>query len=404
MTPRLKIPLIILALAASGALIYFTGRVVLVVFMAIVLAVGLDALADLVHRGTRLPRGGSLLLVVILLAGGTVGTFVLVGPKVSDQFARMSEKVPEAIDEIESWLQDRGWGKLLMSQVPTLKEMGESDESSSDETADETTPTTTAGESTLQRQRRLLFSPQPQRRQDQFTGTDLLSKLTGVFSVTLSTLVNIAVLVVVGLYLAGEPRLYRAGMLWLVPERHDAIADRLLRRWARALRWWLLGRIISMAIVGVLTGLGLWLLGLPLAFVLGLIAGLLSFIPNLGPILSAIPGILIGLIQGPWMAVWAAAIYAGVQFVESYLITPLIQERAVSIPPALLLTVQLVMGVLAGVWGLLAATPLMVTVIVATQTLYVRRQLGKPVPIMGGHVDSSSGAHEVTDDDDDDDD
>jgi predicted PurR-regulated permease PerM len=123
----------------------------------------------------------------------------------------------------------------------------------------------------------------------------------------------------------------------------------------------------------VLTGLGLWIVGVPAWASLGLLAGVLSFIPNFGPILSALPGILLGLSQSPMTAVWAAVVYIGVQLIEGNVITPYAEQRAVSLPAGFLLTVQLMLGLLAGVLGMLVATPLCVVAVIAIRDLHVAR-------------------------------
>jgi predicted PurR-regulated permease PerM len=126
-----------------------------------------------------------------------------------------------------------------------------------------------------------------------------------------------------------------------------------------------------MLTVGVLTGLGLWAVGIPAAASLGVLAGVLSFVPNLGPVLAALPGILLGLAEGPMTAVWAMAIYVGVQILEGNLITPMAERSAVSLPPGLIITAQLLLGLLAGPIGLLVATPLLAVVVLAVGELYV---------------------------------
>jgi predicted PurR-regulated permease PerM len=138
-----------------------------------------------------------------------------------------------------------------------------------------------------------------------------------------------------------------------------------------------------MAVVGFLTAVGLWVAGIPLAFVLGLIAALLSFVPYIGPIASVVPAALVALAESPTKVLYVFIIYGVVQLLESYLITPLIQERAVSIPPAVLISAQVIMGILAGAIGVLMATPLAVVLIVLVQMLYLADVLGDPVSTLG---------------------
>lgn len=162
------------------------------------------------------------------------------------------------------------------------------------------------------------------------------------------------------------------------------------RSFVRLLRSWLVGRFISMGIVGVGTALGLWVVGVPLALPLGVIAALSSFVPNVGPILSALPGILLGFTAGPHVALYALAVYFGVQLVESYLVTPVIQHEMVSLPPALLLSFQLLMSFSAGAIGLFTATPILVVLVVIVQSLYLRELFHDAVAIIGAPKDDHS--------------
>lgn len=140
-----------------------------------------------------------------------------------------------------------------------------------------------------------------------------------------------------------------------------------------------------MMVVGTLTTLAMRILGIPMALSLGVIAGLFSFVPYIGPVLSALPAILIAALQGSSQMLYVTLAYLIVQLLESYVITPLIHQRTVSLPPAVLLTLQLVIGVLLGPIGVVIATPLGVVVIVTVQVLYVQGVLGDSIHILGQH-------------------
>jgi predicted PurR-regulated permease PerM len=152
----------------------------------------------------------------------------------------------------------------------------------------------------------------------------------------------------------------------------DSVADTL---W-----WWLVAKIASMLVVGALTWIGLVALNVPLAFTLAVIASLLTFIPNIGPVLSAVPAMLLGLLQSPITAVWVALLFIVIQTVESYLITPVFQQRAISLPPALVIAAQVLMGVLSGGLGLIVATPLAAAISVLVKELYMRDVLDAKKP------------------------
>jgi len=151
-----------------------------------------------------------------------------------------------------------------------------------------------------------------------------------------------------------------------------------------ALRWWLLGRLVAMTAVGLLTALGLWAIGMPMALALGFIAGLLSFVPYIGPIVSAVPAILVALADGGFLETgYVVLIYGAAQFLEGSLITPVVQKYSVALPPAILIIAQFLLAVPFGPVGIMLATPFAVSVIVMTQMLYVEDILGDSVKVLG---------------------
>jgi predicted PurR-regulated permease PerM len=210
-----------------------------------------------------------------------------------------------------------------------------------------------------------------------------MSFVAGGITSAVGALTSGLVVIIIGLYAATTPMVYIDGALRLLPPSRRERGREVVRALGQALRWWLVGRVASMAVVGFLTAVGLWVAGIPLAFVLGLIAALLSFVPYIGPIASVVPAALVALAESPTKVLYVFIIYGVVQLLESYLITPLIQERAVSIPPAVLISAQVIMGILAGAIGVLMATPLAVVLIVLVQMLYLADVLGDPVSTLG---------------------
>ena len=340
-----RVLVVVAVVVAVGAVLLFLSQaasVLLLFFAGIVLALFLGGLADLISKHTPLPRGWALGLVVLLMIGFFVGIGFLAGPSIGNQLDQLTQTIPTSVEGVKSRLEQYEWGQWLLTNTPPPEQMASSSPSS-----------------------------------------DIFGQITGFFSKALGGLANLLVILVVGLYLAIAPGLYVDGVLHLVPKRRRDRGRDVLVGIGHAVRRWLTGRIASMIVVGILTGLGLWVLGVPLALMLALLAGLLSFIPNLGPILSFVPAALVALMESPTLALYVAALYAGVQLVESYLITPLIQQKAVSLPPALLITVQILLGLWAGILGLLLATPLAVATIVAIQMLYVEDVLGDEIEVMG---------------------
>ncbi|MCA9739544.1 MAG: AI-2E family transporter [Gemmatimonadota bacterium] len=209
------------------------------------------------------------------------------------------------------------------------------------------------------------------------------SSLLTAFRVTTGTLFALVAWAVLVVFLAADLHRYSGAIVRLVPPRGREATQDLFEHLGGALTWWLLGRLVSMTLVGILTMVGLFLLGIPLAFALGLIAGLFSFVPFLGPLAATAPAVLVALGQGPTTALQVLGLYALVQFLESYLITPQVQKRMVSVPPVVLIAAQIGMGTLLGIGGVMFATPLALTVVVGIQVLYLKRTLGEPVHVWG---------------------
>lgn len=317
--------------------LWFGARILLMVFIGLLLALFLSIPTHWLDRHTFLSRRWALLVVLVVLLGLLVAFMLNFALSLSQEFAQLAEVIPGSLAEFKRWLGSWPFGSQLVEQIERVEQAPSSDG--------------------------VLGS--------------LSSRVSTVFSTTLGALLNVIVVVFVGLFIAFEPETYKAGLLKLVvPSRREYVAELLLEI-ERKLAWWLVGRLVSMSVVGMLTGVGLWLLGIPVALSLGLLSGLLSFIPYLGPILAALPALLVAFSQDPSAVLHVALLYAGVQSLESYLITPFVQREAVSIPPGLLLVVQVWLGLLTGLIGLLVAEPLIVLGMLLVQRLYVEGWLEK---------------------------
>jgi predicted PurR-regulated permease PerM len=204
-----------------------------------------------------------------------------------------------------------------------------------------------------------------------------------VFTVSANFLVGLVVVVFGGIYLAAQPELYRAGLTKLFPRDWRTEVEETIDTVARALRLWLLGQMIQMVVIGVLSGLVVWLIGLPSPLALGAIAGAAEFVPYVGPIVAAVPAILVAVTLGPMTAFWTLVAYVGIQQAEGHLVTPLIQRRMVFIPPALMLLSIVAVGYAFGIGGAIFAAPITVMLFVLVNKLYVRDALGEDAPLPG---------------------
>jgi predicted PurR-regulated permease PerM len=141
------------------------------------------------------------------------------------------------------------------------------------------------------------------------------------------------------------------------------------------LQLWFLGQFADMVVVAVLTGAGLYLLGVPLALTLALIAGLLNFVPYIGALAGAVPALAVAVAQSPQTALYVAILFAVVQTLEGNVVAPLVQKRTVDLPPALTILSQTILGTLFGIMGLILATPLAAAAMVAVRMVYVESML-----------------------------
>jgi predicted PurR-regulated permease PerM len=330
---------IVAALVVTLLFIWFARDVLLLVFAGVLFGIFLRRLSMFVSAGTRLPSAASLAVVLLGLAGVLVGAFWLQGDTIAAESAALRDELPRAFDELRARVAGYSLGEQLIEELPE-------------------DPTALLPES-----------------------GDVVSRVTGVVSRTFGALASGAIIFFLGIVFAATPGVYQRGLLALFPAHRTERIREVLDKTGETLWWWLIGRIIAMTFIGVATGVGLALLDIPLAFILGLLAALLSFIPNLGPILSALPAILLGFAQGPQMALWVALLYAGVQMFESYVLDPIIDRKTIYLPPAFTITAQLIMALFAGILGVTLATPLAAAVVVLVTMLYVQDVLGRDIRV-----------------------
>ena len=193
-----------------------------------------------------------------------------------------------------------------------------------------------------------------------------------VISSVLGAIGGLVVILFIAMYVALEPGLYREGILHLIPHPKRDRAEEVLDAVRDTLRQWLIARLIAMVAIGTVTGLALAAMGIKGAAALGLIAGVFELIPFFGPFAAAIPAVGIALTDSPAKALAVVALYLVIQQLEGNLITPLILEKRLDVPPLLTIVSVSAMGVVFGVLGMLVAEPILAATLVVTKMLYVQ--------------------------------
>jgi predicted PurR-regulated permease PerM len=324
-----------LAFVAGAALAWAAIDGLLLLFGAILLGIFLYELASRASRASGMPHGVALGLIVtvgLVLAG--LGVWTGAGLIVK-QFSELLKILPFAVYRIQEYFGDSVLLRPLAPQVP-------------------------APDQVLERL------------------SDLMPQAGVFFTGVFGILTNIAVLVIVAVYLAAQPNVYRHGLMMLMPPRKRKRSGEVLDELTATLGQWLMGKAVSMLVVSVVTTLGLLLLEMPLALVLGLIAGLLDFIPYVGPILAGVPAVLIASTMSPALVGYVLLLFLVIQAAEGYLLMPLIEHKSVSLPPALTISMQVILGSLFGLTGVALATPLVAVVMVLITMLYVQDVLRVP--------------------------
>lgn len=328
--------ILVLALIAFMALLVQVSDVLLLVFGAVVVATLLRALVDPLHRHTFLGEGVALAVSVAALLACLALTLWLFGQQITAQIGMLIDTVPSAARQILDQMDNNALGRRVAEQIRA------------------------AGEE-----------------------SSMITRVPGIAVGAISGGTTLVVVFVAGVMLAAKPQSYREGMVLLVPGPARPAIRAALNRSGKALSLWLLGQFVAMAVIGVLTGLGLMLAGVPSPLALGLFAGLAQFVPLVGPIVSAIPGLILAASEGPDVLLWALAVYVGVQQFESNLLTPIVEKRAASLPMPITLFAVLAFGALFGLPGVVLATPLAVVLYVLVKMLYIQNVLGDQVTLPG---------------------
>ena len=336
-----------MALFIAALAIWFVVRVVevlLLVFIAILLAVYLSAVTDVLERRFKMRRWVGLTVAVVATLAAVTGIGALLVPPVIDQTQALISGLPQTLTNIQNVL--ARWA----SQYPFLRRTELADPSSG----------LVAG----------LVNDATN-----FLRGSLLPYVTAggrLFIESVSV-------VVMALYLARQPLLYRDGVVSLVPPEHRSIANRIFQDMAATLRAWIVGQLLAMTILAFLTAIGLWILGVPYWLAFGIFTGLVAIVPFFGTIVSTLLPALFVVASGDWVRV-VLVILLGVlvHVVEANFIVPRVMQQKVALPPVLTISGVLIMGTLLGAVGLVVAVPVLAVTLVLVRHILHGEIYGDP--------------------------
>lgn len=299
-----------LVVVLIGTAIYM-AQALLVVFGGLVFAAIIDGGARLLGKVLPLNRGARITIVLLLGALFAAWVAFFAGTQLADQAAQFPAIIEQQGVRVINWLEAQGFAINAESMSGIAQQ--------------------TVG------------------------GVGQLTRAVGGLIGGVTTLFLILIL---GIYIVLEPRLYERGVAWMLPDNSRESFLEMADKMAHALRRLMFGRLVGMVFEGLLTWAALGLYGVPLAALLGLLTGLLAFIPNIGAVISGLLMVLVGFSGGTDMALYCLGVYLVVQTFDGYVVIPMIAKKTVDLAPALVLAMQLILGILFGIIGLALADPL----------------------------------------------
>ncbi len=316
----------------AGALIiavlialWMISQVLVLGFGGVVVAVVLRNMSAPVARALRVSGQVALLLTTLGLAVLAIAFFAVFGALAIDQFSALLSEIPAAVTSSRKWLQgytEGRWLLVLLGHTPVP-----------------------SGETLLQ-------------------AIPIAGGVVGAMG-------EAVLVILIGIYLAADPAPYVRDVVRLFPPHRRLRTAHIMSAMATALQRWLVGMALDMLFVGVATGLGLWIVGVPLPFALGVLTGVSVFVPYIGPAIASLLGLLLALSASPTLALYAAIVYAVALTIEGNVTQPLLQRWAVSLSPVLNLLAIVAFGIIFGPWGAVLGTPMAVAMSVFIRMAYV---------------------------------
>jgi predicted PurR-regulated permease PerM len=318
-----------IGMASLFALVVLLAQPLLVVFAGMVFAAMIDGGARLLERWLPIKRGWRVAIVLVIVAAFLVWTAYFAGSQIAAQAAALPATIESQTLRAIAWLSAHGFAIEARDIQGIIQQ-----------------------------------------------AIGGVGQLTRVVGGVIGTITTVLLIIVLGIYFALEPRLYRRGVAWLFPRDRRDYFEGTAQLMGSSLRRLMAGRLLGMALEGVCTWILLELWGVPMAALLGLLTGLLAFLPNIGAPISGALMILVGFSGGIDMGIYCIVVYIVVQTVDGNIIVPMVARRTVDLAPALVLGAQLIMGVLFGIVGLILADPMVAMIKIWLEREAARHEAG----------------------------
>ncbi len=322
------------ALLLAVYFVYQIRAVVLVLLLTLLFSIIISRPVDYLARKGLSRVWGTLIVLGILVFALTLVVLAL-APIVQDQSLQLAEDAPVFLSEVQGHVENLRGRFGLEIALPDLPQLLDSARSFLSGGAFSTFVS---------------------------VGASVANVLSFGFVVLVSTIFAVA-----------QPEPLVNGFVALFPASWRERVREILNEMYWNVQRWFLGQLVSMAVIGMLFTVALFVIGIPFALLLGILSGLLAFIPFVGPAISVIPPILLALADDPVKALWVILAYAGVQFVEGNIVQPLVMSRVVSLHPVIIVFALLIMGTLFGFVGVLIAIPLVAALHILVHELWVKR-------------------------------
>jgi predicted PurR-regulated permease PerM len=363
--------IVVLLVGGGGYVIFRAHNLIFVAYIGMLLGIAISAGAARLRR-FGIGQGLGAALIVAASVALLVGFGAWTGPTVRSQYRELKQRLPEAFVKLDRWLGQRQGGVVgsLLTGEPDSIQIAPLSQQQRDSIA---LNEPIGGDSLvhLKALREQLLARTP----------GASGYVLPVLHSTVEVAAGIVIIFFLAVYIGADPKLYRRGIIELIPHRQRERGEQVLEAITLALRRWLVTQLIAMVVMGVVATAVLTALQVRAAVPLGILSGLLQFVPMAGPIISAIPAIAMGFVDSPEKAAAVLVAFYIIHFLESHLLIPLLMKEGVNLPPVLTVLTQAGMALAFGVMGLFVAVPLLVLVMILVKMLYVEDVVGDPTPL-----------------------